>query len=64
VVSPHGVPLDLLDRLLIIRTKLSTLDEIYVILKIRAETEGIVVDQEALTRLAQIGLDTSLRYAG
>lgn len=62
VVSPHGVPLDLLDRLLIIRTKLATMDEIYVILKIRAETEGIVVDQDALTRLAQIGLATSLRH--
>lgn len=63
VISPHGIPLDLLDRLLIIRTKLATLDEIYVILKIRAETEGIVVDQEALTKLAQIGVETSLRHA-
>jgi RuvB-like protein 1 (pontin 52) len=63
VISPHGIPLDLLDRLLIIRTKLATLDEIFVILKIRAETEGIVVDQEALTKLAQIGVETSLRHA-
>jgi RuvB-like protein 1 (pontin 52) len=63
VVSPHGIPLDLLDRLLIIKTRLTTFDEIYIILKIRAETEGIVVDQEALSKLAQIGIDTSLRHA-
>jgi len=63
VISPHGIPLDLLDRLLIIRTKLALIDEIFMILRIRAETEGIVVDQEALKKLAQIGVETSLRHA-
>jgi RuvB-like protein 1 (pontin 52) len=63
IISPHGLPLDLLDRLLIIRTKLATLEEIFAILKIRAETEGIDVQQEALGKLAEIGINTSLRHA-
>ena len=33
--SPHGIPIDLLDRLLIITTKPYELDEIKQILKIR-----------------------------
>ena len=35
--SPHGIPIDLLDRLLIITTKPYELDEIKQILKIRYE---------------------------
>ncbi|ORY43430.1 TIP49-domain-containing protein [Rhizoclosmatium globosum] len=63
VVSPHGIPLDLLDRLLIIRTVPYTLEEIRVILGIRAKIEGLKVQDEALEMLAQIGVKTSLRYA-
>ncbi|KAI8828048.1 TIP49 C-terminus-domain-containing protein [Chytriomyces cf. hyalinus JEL632] len=63
VVSPHGIPLDLLDRLLIIRTLPYTLDEIRVILAIRAKIEGIKVADDALEALSQIGVKTSLRYA-
>ncbi|KAJ3066333.1 RuvB-like protein 1 [Podochytrium sp. JEL0797] len=63
VVSPHGIPLDLLDRLLIIRTLPYVLDEIRVILGIRAKIEGIKVQEDALEMLAQIGVKTSLRYA-
>ncbi|KAG0244275.1 RuvB-like 1 [Mortierella sp. GBAus27b] len=63
VVSPHGIPVDLLDRLLIIRTLPYTLDEIRVIITIRAKTEGLAVQEEAVNHLADIGLKTSLRYA-
>ncbi|KAJ3241007.1 RuvB-like protein 1 [Chytriomyces hyalinus] len=63
VVSPHGIPLDLLDRLLIIRTLPYTLDEIRVILGIRAKIEGIKIAEDALEALSQIGVKTSLRYA-
>ncbi|KAI8621985.1 TIP49 C-terminus-domain-containing protein [Chytriomyces sp. MP71] len=63
VVSPHGIPLDLLDRLLIIRTLPYTLDEIRVILGIRAKVEGIKISDVALEALSEIGVKTSLRYA-
>jgi len=47
VISPHGVPIDLLDRLLIIRTMPYTLEEIVKILTIRAQTEGIKIEKGA-----------------
>jgi len=37
-------------------------EDISQILRIRSETEGIPVDDEAVTRLAEIGTETSLRY--
>ncbi|XP_054258744.1 ruvB-like helicase 1 [Macrosteles quadrilineatus] len=63
IVSPHGVPLDLLDRLLIIRTLPYSRPEIEQILKIRAQTEGINIDTDALQGLSEIGSRTTLRYA-
>lgn len=62
IVSPHGIPVDLLDRLLIIRTLPYTLEEIVKILNIRAKTESIKVTQDALAVLGSIGTDTSLRF--
>jgi RuvB-like protein 1 (pontin 52) len=61
--SPHGVPIDLLDRMLIIRTMPYTLEEIVQILSIRAATEGIDMDEGALAFLGDVGARTSLRYA-
>ncbi|KAE8705794.1 RuvB-like 1 [Hibiscus syriacus] len=46
--SPHGIPVDLLDRL---------------ILAIRAQVEELVVDEESLAFLGEIGQSTSLRHA-
>ena len=63
VVSPHGIPLDLLDRLLIIRTLPYSKEEMAQIIKIRAATEGIQVDEEALNVLSEVGSKTTLRYA-
>ncbi|KAF9173767.1 RuvB-like protein 1 [Mortierella sp. AD011] len=63
ITSPHGIPVDLLDRLLIIRTLPYTLEEIRVIITIRAKTEGLTVQDEALNYLADVGLKTSLRYS-
>merc|ERR1711907_750635 len=62
IISPHGVPVDLLDRLMIIRTTKYTLSEIVQILAIRASTEGINLSEEALAHLANVGTKTSLRY--
>jgi len=64
VSSPHGIPMDLLDRFLIIRTL--PYDDpklIKQILKIRAETEEIKLEAKALDTLTKISKATSLRYA-
>uniref|UniRef100_A0A7S3MK56 RuvB-like helicase n=1 Tax=Spumella elongata TaxID=89044 RepID=A0A7S3MK56_9STRA len=63
VLAPHGVPVDLLDRMLIIRTMPYSLEEMVQIVSIRAETETIQVDEEALAAMGEIGARTSLRYA-
>lgn len=63
VRSPHGIPVDLLDRLMIIRTLPYTLEEISVIVSIRAKTESLQIEEEAIQHLANVGAKTSLRYA-
>ena len=61
--SPHGIPVDLLDRLLIIKTLPYSVNEIVQILSIRCTTESIEIEEDALAHLAAIGSNTSLRYA-
>lgn len=61
--SPHGVPLDLLDRSIIIHTSNYTADEIRTILSIRATEEEVDLSGDALALLTKIGQETSLRYA-
>jgi RuvB-like protein 1 (pontin 52) len=63
VVAPHGVPVDLLDRLMIIRTMPYALQEIVQILSIRSQIEGLTVDEEAFAYLGEIGVRSTLRYA-
>lgn len=63
IVSAHGIPLDLLDRLLIIRTLPYSQEEMVQIIKLRAATEGLQVEETALNILGQIGTRASLRYA-
>merc|ERR1711912_23161 len=63
VQAPHGIPIDLLDRVMIIRTMPYTLEETFQILSIRAKAEGIEVEDEALAYAAQVGQDASLRFA-
>ncbi|HDD34150.1 MAG TPA: TATA box-binding protein, partial [Thermofilaceae archaeon] len=63
LVSPHGVPLDLLDRLLIIETRPYTREEVMEIIRIRAREEGVELSDEALEKLTEVGVDRSLRYA-
>merc|ERR1711967_195358 len=63
VLSPHGIPVDLLDRMLIIRTMPYSLEEMVQIVSIRAEAEKMEMEEEALTALGEIGARTSLRYA-
>ena len=61
--SPHGIPVDLLDRLLIIKTLPYSVNEIVTILAIRCSTEGIEIEEKALAHLATVGASTSLRYS-
>ncbi|KAF7232691.1 hypothetical protein EG68_11817 [Paragonimus skrjabini miyazakii] len=63
IVSPHGIPLDLLDRVMIIRTLPYSSDDVIQILRIRAQTEGLKVSEPSYTLLAQVATDTTLRYA-
>jgi RuvB-like protein 2 len=61
--SPHGIPIDLLDRLIIIHTKPYNYREMMQILEIRCEEEDVEMTEEAKELLTEIGQDTSLRYA-
>lgn len=63
VKAAHGMPLDLVDRLLIIDTKSYNKEEIRKIVEIRAKSEKIKLSEEALEYLTEIGSKTSLRYA-
>ncbi|CAG8625843.1 430_t:CDS:2, partial [Paraglomus occultum] len=61
--SPHGIPIDLLDRLLIIGTEPYNENEIQQILTIRCEEEDVDLSNDARDALTSIALKTSLRYA-
>jgi len=63
VKGPHGMPVDLLDRILIVRTSPYTLHEMIHIISIRAATEGVKLSEESLALLGEIGVRASLRYA-
>ena len=61
--SPHGLPLDFLDRVVIVSTHAYEKEEIHEILKIRAQEEDVDVSVNALALLTKIGQETGLRYA-
>ena len=59
--SPHGIPIDLLDRLMIISTVAYTEAEIQRILEIRAEEEDVEISKDALGTL-KLKLKIKLLY--
>jgi RuvB-like protein 2 len=61
--SPHGIPLDLLDRLMIIATHPYSVDDIRKILQVRCREEEVDIETQALELLTRIASETSLRYA-
>jgi RuvB-like protein 2 len=61
--SPHGLPLDFLDRVVIVSTHAYSRDEIQKILSIRAQEEEVELAPDALALLTKIGEETGLRYA-
>lgn len=61
--AAHGIPSDLLARLLIIPTRPYSPSEITSIIKTRAKTEGLNVSEQALAKVSGLGETVSLRYA-
>ncbi|OSX66791.1 hypothetical protein POSPLADRAFT_1063783 [Postia placenta MAD-698-R-SB12] len=61
--SPHGLPVDLLDRVLIVSTQPYTPEEIQEIIKIRCEEEDVNLADNALQVLTTMAAQTTLRYA-
>ena len=63
LVAAHGIPPDLLARLLIIPTHTYTPEEIKTIIRLRAKTEGLTLSEPALDKISEHGVKVSLRYA-
>jgi len=62
-IAPHGIPLDMLDRLIIIKTRPYTEQEVREIIKIRAREEKVELTDDALEALTKIAVEHSLRHA-
>lgn len=63
IVAPHGIPTDLLDRVLTIHTIPYNAEEIRTIVEKRSILEESPASAKALEKIAQIGVDVSLRYS-
>lgn len=63
VYAPHGIPPDLIDRLLIVRTLPYTLEETKSIIERRARLENSPLNSESSQFLANLATETSMRYA-
>ena len=63
LVSAHGIPPDLLARLLIVPTIPYTPSEIKSIVRLRARIEALQLNDAALDKVAEHGVKVSLRYA-
>jgi RuvB-like protein 1 (pontin 52) len=61
--SAHGIPPDLLARLLIIPTNPYSPSEIKTIISTRTKTESLSMSPAALAKVGQLGEKVSLRYA-
>ena len=62
IVSAHGIPRDLLDRIIIVRMKPYGQNEVAQIIQIRAQTEGIKIENDAIQELSAIAERASLRW--
>lgn len=61
--SPHGLPLDFLDRVVIVSTHAYAKEEIQQIISIRAAEEEVDISPDALALLTKIGQEAGIRYA-
>jgi RuvB-like protein 2 len=62
-VTPHGIPFDLLDRLVVVSMDPFTESDLKEIVKIRAVEEDVELETDALLVLSRIAKESSLRYA-
>lgn len=60
--GPHGIPIDLLDRMVIITTNSYSEQELRKIIQIRCEEEDVEMEDDAVAQLTRLGATTSLRY--
>ncbi|KAF8323848.1 TIP49-domain-containing protein [Clavulina sp. PMI_390] len=60
--SPHGLPVDLLDRVLIISTRPYEPEDITQIIQIRCQEEDVKLSEEALRVLTAMAAESTLRY--
>ena len=63
IVAAHGIPPDLLARILIIPTNTYSPEEVKTIIRLRARTEGLSISEPALDKISEHGVKVSLRYA-
>ena len=63
IMAAHGIPPDLLARLLIVPTHPYDPDEVKTIVRLRTRTEGLTITDAALDKVAGHGVKVSLRYA-
>ncbi|KAF8484815.1 TIP49 C-terminus-domain-containing protein [Russula ochroleuca] len=63
IQSPHGLPVDLLDRVLIVSTKPYEEQDIQQIIQIRCDEEDVTLTADALSVLTSMAVQTTLRYA-
>lgn len=61
--SPHGLPMDLLDRVLIVSTKAYSEEDIQQIIQIRCQEEDVQLTADAANVLTSMAMQTTLRYA-
>lgn len=60
--GPHGIPIDLLDRMIIITTNNYSEQELKKIIQIRCDEEDVEMEEDAVALLTRLGSTTSLRY--
>lgn len=63
IVAAHGIPPDLLARILIVPTVAYNAAEVKTIVRLRAKTEGLAITEPALEKISEHGVNVSLRYA-
>ncbi|KAK0473039.1 TIP49 C-terminus-domain-containing protein [Armillaria novae-zelandiae] len=61
--SPHGLPVDLLDRVLIVSTKPYSEEDIEQIIQIRCQEEDVTLTADATNVLTSMAMQTTLRYS-
>ena len=63
LVAAHGIPPDLVARVIIIPTNTYNPDEVKTIVRLRARTENLFITEPALNKISDHGVKVSLRYA-